>query len=321
MTPTNRIQALLDTLGLPWRESMATLAARYGVQPDTWLRSRIPVVLLGLEQPPLPGLLRPLLFQMDPDHDASLPPASFMGYIWAGKRVSLLPRDWARQSLELARQALEPALGEPRPDDTSNTYGWRWQFGPSQISIACFPPLLQQWGGRNSVHEAEPRTKTACHITIQTGYRPPCSAAERAAVAAFVPALPLGGAYDPAIVATRPLSQYALDYVRAPVPGFARAVGQIGRSPDGQLLIFATSELRIVPVADVLAVDVERILPARGSGGAHVRLACARDGGRPRHIELYGQYGVPADSLNDAGQRIADWIGTPCILGAYHLDD
>lgn len=320
MNQTNRIQTLLDTLGLPWRESMATLAGRHGMRPDNWLQSRIPVVQIDLDKPPLPGLLRPMLFQFDPDHDASLPPTSFMGYVWTGKRVSLLPRDWARQSLALARQALEPGLGEPQPHDSSNTYGWRWQFGPSLIELVCFPPLLQRWGGTNSVHEAEPRTKNACHVTIETGYRPPCSEAERAALAAFVPALPLGGTFDPAIVATHRISQYALDYVREPVPGFARTVGQIGRSDDGSLLIFATSELRIIPIADVQAVEVERIQPARGSGGAYVRLRCARPGAKPKRIVLFGENGVPPDALNDSAERIAEWIGIPCILGEYQPD-
>ena len=323
MTQTNRIQALLDTLGLPWRESMATLAARYGVQPDTWLQSHVPVVMLDLEPPPLPGLLRPLLFHFDPDHDASLPPATFMGYIWAGKRVSLLPRDWARQSLALARQALEPALGEPEPDDTSNTYGWRWQFGPSQISIICFPPLLQHegmLGNSNSVNKAEPRTKTACHVTIETGYRPPCTEAERAAIAAFIPALPLGGTEDPAIVGTYPISQYTLHYVREPVPGFERTVGHLGRSADGRLLIFATSELRIVPIEDAQAIEVERIRPARGSGGAYVSLRCARPGATPRRIQLFGENGAPPDALNEHAERIAEWIGIPCILHEYQPD-
>ncbi|MGF7146849.1 hypothetical protein FHS96_000458 [Sphingomonas zeicaulis] len=323
MNSPNRIQALLDTLGLPWRESMATLAARHGVQPDTWLMSRVPVVMLDLEPPPLPGLLRPLLFHFDPDHDGSLPPATFMGYIWAGKRVSLLPRDWSRQSLALARQALEPALGEPRPYDTSNTYGWRWQFGPSQIAIICFPPPLQHWGptgDTNSVHQTDGRTRTACHITIETGYRAPCSAEERAAVAAFVPALPLGGTYDPALVATRRISQYALDYVREPAPGFERAVGHLGRSADGRLLIFATSELRIIPVTDLQAIEVERLQQARGSGGAFVRLRCARPGAKPRRIDLFGDYGIAPDALNASAERIAEWIGIPCILHEYQPD-
>lgn len=317
----NPIQHWLDARGLPWRESMAALADRHGVRHDSWLQSRIPAVFLDLDEPPLPGLLRPLLFNLDPDFDMSLPPTAFTGYVWTGERVTLLPRDWARQSLARARRALEPALGKPQRYDSGNTYGWQWQFGSSLIQIICFPPALQRWDWTNCVHEAEPRTMTACHVTIATGYRPPCSADERAALAAFEPALNLGGDYDPAVVATQRLSQYALDYVRAPAPGFERAVGRIGRSADGRLLIYATSELRIVPVAEAQAIEVERLQRARGSGGAFVRLRCARGGAKPKRIELFGHYGIPPDVLNPIAERIAGWLGIPCILGDYQLDD
>lgn len=319
----NPIQRLLDDRHIPWRESIGSLVARHGAGPDPWFENRRDVVLATMEPPPFPGLLRPLAFDTQPHFDPAMPPLGFSGYIWSGKRDRWFFPDRARASLKLAREAIAPALGPAIRHDSSSSVGWRWSFGTSSIEITAFPPRLQHRRWSHTGRWVDPRAETACYITIRTGFRTPCTAQERAWIAAFSAGIRLSDEFDAARIADAAPSPYALEYVRDPFPGFERALGQLGRSPDGSAVIFATDQLHIVPIRQAAHVHVERLQRARGSGGAFVTLACRSDfGDRPvKQLKLIGGYGCAPDALNDEAARIAAWLGVPCILGNYELDD
>jgi hypothetical protein len=315
----NPIQRLLDERGFPWRESQAALIARNGEGPDPWF-NRDRITFVDSEPPLLPGLLRPLHFEPSGRDDPSLPPLQSLGWAWSSRKPWWGSR--AAASLELVRDSLEPALGRPAPNHTSNTRGWRWRFGPAWIEIFCFPPrlALPPTGGEIP-DRRDPRVGESCWIKLFTGYRPPCTPAERASIEAFEPWLTLRESGDPSWIIDSPPIQEVLEYVREPFPGFERTMGRLGRTPDGETLIFSTTQLHVVPVAQVDHVHVERLRPARGGGHAAMSFACHGDfGDRPvRRVFLAGD--PDCDGLNDLAGRVADWLGRPCVLGEYGLDD
>lgn len=320
----NAIHALLDRLSLPWRKSQTALAERFGAGEDPWWDGGRRIVQIHIAPPPLPNLLRPLAFVLE--HDPQLPPVRFSGYAWTGRSTGALwwRREPSMNALDEVTAVLTAALGPPEPVNPLISYSTTstWRSGAAAIHATAWENR-HRGNARNIVHEREPRTAEACSIEIETGYRPPCSAAEQEWIAAFTPSLTLDRAPSANQIIAGTASQYLLDFIREPCPGFEATRGKLGRSPGGEALIFTTGQLYIVPVVAIENVSVERVQPARGGGGAwvHLEIRADRDGARPRTICLRGGYGYSADGLNDAGEEIARWIGVPCVLQPYSLDD
>ena len=315
----NAIQQMLDARGFPWRESQAALIARAGVGPDPWF-NREKVVFVDSDPSLLPGLLRPLHFERSEFDDPAMPPLLLWGWAWSPRGGWWRSR--AMKSLEMVRDSLEPALGRSEGNGTSNTRGWRWQRGPAWIELFCFPPRLALPPLPGAIPDRrDPKVNESCWIKLFTGYRPACTARERDWIERFEPALTLGQGGDPARIAANPPSQNVLEYVREPVPGFERTVGMIGRTADGEALIFASDQLFIVPAHAADHVHVLRAFPARGGGHASMALACRGDfGERPiRRVPLawHGDW----NGLDEAAARVADWLGVPCLLGEPEPDE
>jgi len=318
----NPIHRLLDDRGVPWRESMTSLASRYGRTPNRWSRTGDDVVLLDTQPPFLPGLLRPLTVDLCRDHDPAMPAVRMSAYAWTSRTVGWLRPCRARAALQMVHDSLAPALGPPQPKNNSNTYGWRWAFGLAAIDAICFPPRLQTFRGGNSVHDAEPRAATACYVGIETGYRPACSDEERRWIDDFVAAFRLDDRITAAAVTGRRAYQHLLEYVRAPYPGFERTLGRLGRSADGRALIFTTDQLYIVPTSHVDHVDVSRLEQGRGGPACGLaRFALRGDFGGRALKQLQFADAPGADGISDQAARIADWLGVPCVLGDYDTYD
>lgn len=307
MTEGNRIQSFLQEGGIDWRRPISWFVERYGVTRCAWLD--IDVVLIADAADLVPGLLRPPEFHYRPDWAAALPPLEFCGQVSVSAR-------WA-DNLLAALAPLERSLGAPAPYDTSNTRGWRWREGDSQARILSWPPDLQH-PSTNLMHERDPRTRSSCHLTVATGFRPCCSAAERALLAAFAPIdrLPGPQIVDP-LIRDR-FSQYKLEYLRVPPDGFDHLRGQIGRS--GDALIFVTDVLYIAPLAEVKAVRLSRCRPARGGGYGRAELICASAaaGGHEKVLTL-GDH-ARTDGLDDWAPRIAKALGVPLEIEEFDDD-
>ena len=315
----NPIQRLLDERHFPWRETQASLIERYGVGRDPWFE-REEIVLVDNEAPLVPALLRPLHFARRPIDNPFMPPLRLRGWAWA--RRGRWWRSRAMATLEMLRESLEPALGSPAKDNSSNTRGWGWRFGPASIRMTAFPPVLslQPSAGIPVPDRRDPRVDQSCWIDIVTGYRPACTPRERAWIEAFEPWSLLSGSGNPKRVAANPPRQEVLEYVREPLPGFERTLGRIGRTADGEALIIGSDQLHIVPTGRVDHVHVDRIAPARGSGGSSLSVACrGAFGDQPvRHISLASD--PDCDGLSDVAGRLAEWLGRPCVLGDYEPD-
>jgi hypothetical protein len=178
----NRIHQWLDQAGLPWRSSRAELVRRFGITHGPW--SHWDEVFLAIDLPPFPDLIMPLSFRCDDRAHPDQPPLSLSGYLHRGKS--------AETHLQDAHDAVAGILGPGTYEDISvNARSWVWRDGAASLKLTAFPPRLQKFGGENEWHAREPRLKTACSISIETGYLPPCSPEEVAWISAAVPGFDL----------------------------------------------------------------------------------------------------------------------------------
>ena len=304
MTSGNRIHELLERGGIDWRRPIASYVERFGVTRCPWLD--IDIVLVGDSANLVPGLLRPLEFHLRPQWAIDQPPLHFFGLVSVAD-------DWFA-NFQAALNALADRLGRPETDDNANSRGRRWRDGEAEITIRAWLPELQ-YPSINLMHEREPRTRTACHVTIATGYRPECTATERALLAGFDPLVDLP---DPPGRVSEGPSQYDLEYVRT-LPGDLRHLsGRIGRA--GDRLAWARTDLHLVPLDDVRNVTVVRCRPARGPGQGAVELVCASPaaGGLEKSLAL----GIHrhADGLDGWAAALAERLERPLAIQETYDD-
>jgi len=268
----NRIHQFLEEAGIDWRQPMADFVRRYGVTRCPWLD--IDIVLVGDGARLLRGLLRPPEFRVAPQWAPNQPPLEFFG-------LAHVAPDW-RANFEAALNALGARLGPPETDDNSNSRGRRWRDGNAEITIRSWPPELQ-FVGVNLMHQREPRTRAACHVTVATGFRPECTPGERAMLDSFVEvaALPAASGHS-----DKGPSQYELEYFRALPEDLHHLRGRIGRA--GDRVAWARTDLHLVPLEEVKGLTLLHCLPARGSGYGGVEVACVSSaaGGSEKSLKL-----------------------------------
>lgn len=335
----NKIRQWLDDAGLPWRKSRGELGEQFGITRCSW--STYDTVLIGIEPPPLPFMLRPFSFWHEPRFAADLPPLSISAHVWQN--------DDARRNLDIVHTALTHHLGAASPDNSSNTFGWRWRDGAASVSIICWPPRLQQHYGTNHWHEREPRLKTACSVTIDTGFRLACSPTEliwleQAQPVFILPVSPLDSWFSPppppprgllsrflgkappppsppsiidSLAALR-VSEPELAYVRQPPPFIERLHGGVFLSGDRAMIAFGVGQLKILPLADVQTVRLDTIAPSRGSGRKIIELACRRaNSPDSRCTIMTSGY---QDDLEQTAEALAQLIARPLVID-HCLDD
>ncbi len=334
----NRVQQWLDAAGLPWQTSRADLAAQFGVTRCGW--STYDTVLIDTNPDALPHLLQPFSFWDVPLFAPELPPLRLSAHLWES--------DKAERNLAIALKELTLHLGPAMPDNTSNTFGWRWSDGPASISIICWPSKLQREYFPNSSHEREPRLKTACSINIETGFRLICTPTELAWLENAMPAItlpvsplaswlprapqPPRGLFSRLLgkpvqqrprtiveaLATLGVTESELAYVRQPPPFIERLHGGVFLSPDQTMLAICVGQLKILPMANVQAVHLEVVAPARGSGVKIIELVCQRaDRPESRCTITTSGHG---DTLERTAEALANLLKRPLTIG-HSLDD
>lgn len=303
------ITAWLDDIGLPWSDSRAALTARFGVERDPAYEWNI--VPIATDRPAAPGLISPLHVQADHFAAPDLPATSFSAVSW-------LEND-ARRNIAAVAQALAEFLGPAPVGREANVLTCAWREGAASVRLTAWPPDLQShlsvpaW-------ERDPRLATACHLHIQTGWRRPLSDADRVAIDGFVPLvdLPLNPALTSERIATDPPAESELDIARDPGGLEQTLFGQLGRSADAGLLIVCTAQLYLIPTTDVLRLEVDRLLPAKGGGGSTLLLVRrAWDG---EEIRLTLCHGRRPDDLNGLAEQIASVLAKPLVIGEPDYD-
>ena len=308
----NTIHALLDAIGLPWWSPRAALEDRFGVTVHPAYQWE--VIDITTARPIVDGLLWPLSTQVSPMFSPHLPATEFSGVVWFG--------DDARQNLERAHAQLTAALGPTRIEQRYNTVRADWRAGAASVSLMVWPPALQSFKGSNPAQDRDPRLVAGCHIGVETGWRPALSGRERAWLASFVPIADVQAQYspEPAHPADTAATQSELEFVRTPDLDLTPLLGKVGHSADGEALIFCHRQLYVVPMSEVAGFRVERMLPAKGSGGSWLEVACRTDYGDGETKTLTVSAAPGADDLNDLAARVAAAAGKPLVLGDYHYD-
>ncbi|ONG54266.1 hypothetical protein BKE38_10585 [Pseudoroseomonas deserti] len=308
----NRIHALLDAIGLPWREPRGRLAERHGTGRHPAYTQT--VIALPTDPPLVPGLLWPLDTAVWPDAPPDLPPISFSSACW----VSPDPEE----NIRTAVAALSAALGPVEIVASSGLRRAEWRDGAAAITLTTWREILPPPREPNPAHLREPRLAQACHIAIETGFRRSLSKRERDWLAHAVPLAENPSRPAPTLEALlrRPAAEAMLEFARLPDPAMAPLLDQISRAPATEALIFCQGQFCLVPAERIENFCVERLLPAKGSGGATLlaRLSPARPGWLPPVLTLAGD--PCPDGLTQLGERLAAEFARPCEISPYAND-
>jgi hypothetical protein len=179
---------------------------------------------------------------------------------------------------------------------------------------------MQRWAFRNPAHDRDPRLKTACHLSIDSGFRPPVTQAERAWLASFEPVAAIGGRRMPATAQPCPAAQEELEYVREAPAEAAPLFGSVGLPADRKALIFYGAQLYLTTVEDILGFHVARALPAKGPGGARLDVKCRTrcTGVETKRLTITESNGT--EDLNTLAAELSRATARPFELGAYEYD-
>lgn len=310
----NPVLAWMDAAGLPWRVSRGDLAARFGIRTDNPYQWE--VVSLDVRPPPLDGMLRPLGFQAFERYNPTLPPERLSTHVWVEPD--------AEANIGHAAAQLARVLGEQPVLDRYNTRYVAWRCGTTLVSLTAWPAAMQSGPELfNPAHNRDPRLKTACSVSVQTGWRPSLSARERAWLDGFVPMGPTRNwastqSQDPA---HRVLSaETLLEFMRNPPTDVDRFRGVFGLSSDRGALIACDGALYVVALAQVNGFEVTRTLPAKGGGGSELVALCDTGYMACPVKKVPVAQGSGADDLNGVAARLAAAAGKPFTLGEYGYD-
>ena len=264
------------------------------------------VIEIATSTPLVSHLLWPLSAQVAPQFSPHLPATSFSSATFFAEN--------SRDNLRRTARELEPALGRARIVERYNTVRCEWNAGAASLRLTAWPLDLQEGLPEdNPSHKREPRLITACHLDIDTGFRLRATDAELAWIKSFVPASPIHGP-------SNLRSEFDLEYVRDAVAGYDAVAGRIGVSADGGALIFAQSQLYIVPMTDVFGFNVHRMTPAKGSGGSWLNVKCRTQCEALTHKSLFISQAPGADDLNDLATALGKLTNKPVTLGDYQPD-
>lgn len=308
----NPIQRLLDEIGLPWRQTRAELEAEHGVEADPlhdW-----DVITFGGTKSIVQGLLRPLSAQAFPRFSPKVPIARFSGEAWFA--------DEACDNLRRAAADISARLGPAPVGRSYNTLVSSWACGAASIRLLAWPQHWQSDPLLNPSIEREPRLATACHITVETGFRPRLTPREQGWLDGFVPVSAIEGNRLATLprLRTSPPPEGEVEFVREPPARLEHIFGQVGCSAGGEALIFCLDQLYVVPVTAVLGFRVDRVLPAKGGGGSSLEVECETGyAAVPVKQITIARAGGPED-LNDVGATMAAAMKRPCVIGEYGYD-
>lgn len=305
------LHGYLNHIGLPWKLSRLSLEENFGKKKHSaYSWDVIEVVSRGAFAD---NLIWPLSVQVFPEFCPKMPATQFSG-------VSYKSHD-ARENLDLVVKQLQVFLGAGNSTAVSNCVGHRWGFDSGSVELYAWPPELQRWSATNPAHELEPRLKTGCHISLDTGFRQPVSAKERAWIENFSPIAKIAESrLESRSLPNSRASQSELEFIRLVESDFEKLYGLIGCSSDRSVLIFFTNELYIIPVKDIKQFQVVRILPAKGGGGAWLQVECRCEYSSQTLKSLIICDANKADELNEFGAMIASSVGKQFVLLPYEYD-
>lgn len=310
----NPVLDWLDAAGVPWRATRGELAARFGVGADNPYKWES--VSLDIQPSPLDGMLWPLGFQAFARYNPAMPPERLSTHVWVG--------DDAEGNIGHAAAQLARSLGAQPVVDRYNTRYAEWRWDAASVCLTVWPRAMQS-GAKllNPAHNRDERLEAACLVTVQTGWRPPLSAQDRAWLDGYVPIGPTRN-----WTSARPHSPFGrslvaetlLEFMRQPSEDHDRFRGTFGLSADGRALIACEDALYVVSLDQVEGFEVTRTLPAKGGGGSALSARCNTGYTACPTKNVPVVQGAGADELNDVAARLTAATGKPFKLGDYGYD-
>jgi hypothetical protein len=300
----------LSDLNIPHMDSIYDLKSRFGVSKSRFYEFQ-DVVLMKDSMSIVPQQVLPFEFSTLGYPDL-LPPAEF----WTLLAGSPDARDNHRRAVEDIRRF----FGNPtKNNSTSNTIGDIWLFGPSSLRIVPWPPELNE-RSVNPSHEKHPELRTFCRLTVANGYRPTLSDREAKWIRLIIPivsnqiqALPFGDSIFQ--------GSHKGIYRWLPVDMQSR-IPIVARTPDLEAFIGIHADTAIVIARENIAsFHLDRVLPARGSGGACLYLEYIDAFSsiiKQRRIQIIS--GAEPRSLDEVAESIAKSFGVDLSIGE-NLDD
>jgi hypothetical protein len=310
----NPVLDWLDAVALPWRSSRGDLAAQYGVHTDNpYQWSLVPLVV---RPPPLKGMLWPFGFQAFPRYSPAMPPVTLSTQVSVGED--------AEANIRSAAADFARYFGACAIVDQNNTRRVAWRWGSASVTLTVWPPHMQS-GPKpdNPSHIRDPRLVTACAVTVRTGWRPPLSPQDQIWLHGFVP---MGmtrnwtRAEPQAEFGQTNVAELQLEFLREPPAEVTAFRGAFGLSADRQALIVCEDSFCVIPVAQIEALDVIRLRPAKFSGGSTLSVRCCTGyAAFPTKIVHVAQ-GEHADDLNDIAVQLAGAVGKRLTIIDYDDD-
>jgi hypothetical protein len=300
----------LSNLNIPHMDSISDLKSRFGVRKSRFYGFQ-DVVVIEDSIPIVPQQVLPFEFSSLGDPDL-LPPAEFSTLLGGSTDA----RDNHRRAVE----DFSRSFGNPTKNDSkSNTIGDTWLFGPSSLRIITWPPELNK-RSVNPSHEKHPELRTLCHLIVANGYRPQLSDREATWIRLAIPfvsnriqALHFGDS----------IFQGSHKGIYRWLPANMQSGSAIvGRTPDLEAFIGIHGDTAIVvPKGSIKSFHLDRVLPARGPGGALLYLEYVdafSSINRQRRIQIIS--GAEPRSLDEVAESITKLFGAELSIGE-HLDD
>ncbi|MGH8206897.1 MAG: hypothetical protein ACRETK_08975, partial [Steroidobacteraceae bacterium] len=258
------------------------------------------------------GLLWPLCAQVLPQFPLHLPATQFAGLV----RVA----EDALENFRFAVRHFTPRLGPGETHSGANSIELCWSCAAARLRLVVWPPSMQQWAFTNAAQQRDPRLKSACHLLVDTGFRPPLTATESAWLASFEPVASIEASGTSNTGPPAPARQEELEYVREPPAQSARLCGSVGFSGDRKALIFHGAQLYLIAVEDVVRFRVARLLPAKGPGGARLEVLCRTRCAQPDAKRLTITESKGSEDLNALAARLSSEAARPFELSDYEYD-
>lgn len=307
----NPILRLADDWRLPRQETRIDVVARCGVQPDPiyeW-----PALVLA-DAEPLPGALAPWTASAFERIPPQFPITRFTALAWF--------EDDAHANLKRVADSLTASLGPTSIGRRWNTVVAAWRSGLAEVSLTAWPPSWQSHGLQNPSEDREPRLKTACHVTLTTGFRLALGEKERDWVRGFQP-LAIDGDVGTARMARAGRlapGETELEYVRDPEDLVEDRQRMLGLSAGGEALIVVSDQLFVIPRTEILHLRVVRMTPAKSGGGSSLHAHCrTRAPGADDQSVFLAQHGDP-DGMTSLGQYLGELLGCPVEVSPYYSD-
>jgi hypothetical protein len=311
--PEAPLWALLDRIGLPFRDPLGDLVAAHGTTPCVWLPS-LPICTLPA-QPLIHGLSR-FETQVHPGVDPTLPvfQISAQYRVHSAKTMAdhLVDRRCERNFADVTA-ALTRILGPGSPAASSNTLGLEWRFGAARLWVLGFPPRLNP--GANSRHGSDPGSQTEAGLHLSPGWMPPLTAAEQAWLWGFEPLIRCDISQVPCNGLAPPWRRLPGDFPQA-----AAGFGPVAQG-DGFVIVLG-GFVQLLPRAHLTGLVRSLASPARGGGYAALELLHAPPGiaGLRGHRLHLMSASFDEDALAAEADLVARSLDLPCRVERF-LDD